>query len=162
MSREIATLLIESDQFNFDYSHFLPWHKGQCAKFHGHSSKISVAVTGYCDDKGMLVDFADLKSIIKETLVKYDHKIFVPEYTVLNEHDEMIEIAFVSARGKHRLDLPISEVFKIPKDSTVENLSRIIANDLLQAFPASVIRIEVKMYEGIGKSALVSCSNGHS
>lgn len=61
--------------FTFDSAHRLPWHKGKCFDLHGHTYKLEVTVEGPLDKNGIVIDFGDLKKIVKkEILDKYDHK----------------------------------------------------------------------------------------
>lgn len=66
--------------FMFEASHHLPHYVGACHNLHGHSYKLEVTVGGGIrrstkDPKcGMIIDFKDLKEIVKEVAVdKYDH-----------------------------------------------------------------------------------------
>lgn len=69
--------------FSFDAAHFLPNHKGKCSNMHGHTYKLEVTVmrnNGQLmdegSDEGMVIDFSDLKSIVKsEVIDKVDHKV---------------------------------------------------------------------------------------
>lgn len=69
--------------FNFDSAHFLPNHKGKCSSMHGHTYRLEVTVIreegkliDIGSDEGMVIDFADLKEIVKdEVLDKMDHKV---------------------------------------------------------------------------------------
>lgn len=66
--------------FEFEASHHLPHYDGACHNIHGHSYKLEVTVSGQVsknenDPKcGMIIDFKDLKAIVKSVAVdKYDH-----------------------------------------------------------------------------------------
>lgn len=66
--------------FEFEACHWLPYYKGACNNLHGHSYKLEVTVQGEpIEDTenpsyGMIMDFKDLKNIVKEVAVdKYDH-----------------------------------------------------------------------------------------
>lgn len=69
--------------FTFDAAHFLPSHKGKCANMHGHTYRLDVTVvrehgklSNHGSDEGMVIDFADLKAIVKaEVIDKLDHKV---------------------------------------------------------------------------------------
>lgn len=68
-----------SKQFRFEAAHQLPDHDGKCKRLHGHSWVGYVEVSGARlhesgSKSGMLVDFADLKSIISDMVDEYlDH-----------------------------------------------------------------------------------------
>lgn len=149
-------LILEDDRFNFDYSHFLPWHTSQCASLHGHSSVITVMLRGEPDATGMVVDFGEAKRVVKDVLGRFDHKLIAPASTVMGPPDThgTLEIAFATAAGPHRLFLPATEVAVIASDATVEYLSALLAEGILQALPANVQRVMVRMFEGVGKSAM--------
>ncbi len=57
----------------FDSAHFLPNHP-KCGKVHGHTYKVEVEVEGELRD-GMVIDFEDLKAILREIVSKFDHKL---------------------------------------------------------------------------------------
>ncbi len=81
-------------QFNFETGHALYGYDGKCRNVHGHSYKLSVTVIGQpiTDTThvklGMVIDFTDLKKIVKEEIVdKFDHA------TVFNKNTPHIELA---------------------------------------------------------------------
>ncbi len=81
-------------QFNFETGHALYGYDGKCRNVHGHSYKLSVTVIGtpITDTThvklGMVIDFGDLKKIVKEEIVdKFDHA------TVFNKNTPHIELA---------------------------------------------------------------------
>ncbi len=66
-------------EFRFEAAHRLPSHDGKCARLHGHSWRGLVVVEGdqlhtRGSKAGMLVDFADVSTPVKEMVDKYlDH-----------------------------------------------------------------------------------------
>ena len=81
-------------QFNFETGHALYGYDGKCKNVHGHSYKLSVTVSGQpiTDNTnvkfGMVIDFSDLKKIVKEEIVDlFDHA------TVFNKNTPHIELA---------------------------------------------------------------------
>src|SRR5680860_794068 len=81
-------------QFNFETGHALYGYDGKCRNVHGHSYKLSVTVIGtpITDTSnvklGMVIDFGDLKKIVREEIVdKFDHA------TVFNKNTPHIELA---------------------------------------------------------------------
>ena len=66
-------------QFRFEAAHVLPHHGGKCARLHGHSYRLEVALRGALredgPDRGMVMDFADLKTVVKaEVIERLDHR----------------------------------------------------------------------------------------
>jgi len=55
-----------------DCAHMLPGHP-KCGQLHGHTYTVEVVVEGETRD-GMVLDFADLRSRIRQVLAPYDHR----------------------------------------------------------------------------------------
>ena len=105
-------------QFSFETGHALYGYDGKCKNVHGHSYKLSVTVTGepISDNSnvkfGMVIDFGDLKKIVKEEIVDlFDHA------TVFNKNTPHVELAKeLQDRGHHVLLVdyqPTSEMMVI-------------------------------------------------
>lgn len=90
-------------QFSFETGHALYGYDGKCKNVHGHSYKLFVTVIGSpIEDSnnvkyGMVIDFTDLKKIVKEEVVDvFDHA------TVFNKNTPHIELANeLKDRGHH-------------------------------------------------------------
>lgn len=70
--------------FTFETAHVLYNYDGKCKNMHGHSYKLFVSVKGNpINDlenpkNGMVVDFGDIKKIVKEEIVDvWDHAVLV-------------------------------------------------------------------------------------
>ena len=81
-------------QFSFETGHALFGYDGKCRNVHGHSYKLSVTVIGtpITDTShvklGMVIDFGDLKKIVKEDIEDvFDHA------TVFNKNTPHVELA---------------------------------------------------------------------
>ena len=57
-----------------DSAHFLPGHT-KCGNLHGHTYKVEVIIEGE-NKSGMIMDFADLKDTLRDTLQQFDHRLF--------------------------------------------------------------------------------------
>ena len=70
--------------FLFDAAHMLPNYDGLCKNIHGHTYKLEIGVSGSINlHSGMVVDFAQLKQLVQDSICKYlDH-------TYLNEVDQV-------------------------------------------------------------------------
>ncbi|RXG18016.1 6-pyruvoyltetrahydropterin/6-carboxytetrahydropterin synthase [Leeuwenhoekiella aestuarii] len=105
-------------QFSFETGHALYGYDGKCRNVHGHSYKLSVTVIGtpISDTQnvkfGMVIDFGDLKKIVKGEIVDvFDHA------TVFNKNTPHVELAKeLSDRGHNVLLVdyqPTSEMMVI-------------------------------------------------
>lgn len=69
-------------EFDFEMAHALDCHDGKCHNIHGHTYGLSVTFIGKPIDKpgmpkdGMVIDFSDIKKIVKENVVDvFDHAL---------------------------------------------------------------------------------------
>lgn len=104
--------------FTFETGHALYGYDGKCRNVHGHSYKLSVTVVGVPINDvnhvkfGMVIDFSDLKKIVKEEIVDvFDHA------TVFNKHTPHVELAKELENRGHNVLLvdyqPTSEMMVI-------------------------------------------------
>lgn len=113
----------------FDMGHRLPNHNGKCQSLHGHTYKVEVTIDGpICTipnaaDEGMVIDFTDVKNLLRQELNKLDHKFLLHD-------DDPYAPALAGLPG----------VVRVPFVPTAEN----IAQALLNALPAAS---HVKLWE---------------
>jgi 6-pyruvoyltetrahydropterin/6-carboxytetrahydropterin synthase len=79
------TVIRITKEFEFEAAHALEGYDGPCRNIHGHSYRLSVTVSGVpvadpdSPKKGMVMDFKDLKKIVKENIVDlFDHALVMP------------------------------------------------------------------------------------
>lgn len=67
--------------FHFEAAHFLPGHRGKCARLHGHSYKLEVTLRGPVkdapgeSDHGMVMDFSEVAEVVKHVVIeRLDHQ----------------------------------------------------------------------------------------
>jgi|TARA_B100001093_G_scaffold387708_1_gene373744 6-pyruvoyltetrahydropterin/6-carboxytetrahydropterin synthase len=105
-------------QFSFETGHALYGHDGKCKNIHGHSYRLNVTLFGtpIVDESspkfGMIMDFSDLKKIVKETVVTpFDHS------TIFNKNTPHSKLAEDLKSSGHKVVLvnyqPTSEMLVI-------------------------------------------------
>jgi len=78
---------------SFAAGHALRNYKGKCENVHGHNFKVQVRIEGQkLDEAGMLVDFIDIKTLMREVIERLDHQFLneVPPFDVINPSAENI------------------------------------------------------------------------
>ncbi len=128
-------------QFSFETGHALYGYDGKCKNVHGHSYKLSVTVIGkpIVDRSnvkfGMVIDFTDLKKIVKEEIVdQFDHA------TVFNETTPHIELAKeLKTRGHH--------VILVDYQPTSENMVIDFAQRIKNRLPVGITLFSLKLQE---------------
>ena len=68
-----------SKEFTFDASHHLHCYEGKCKNLHGHTYRVIFGLSGFVDERGLMIDFSDIKEIWKN-----DIEIFL-DHQYLNE-----------------------------------------------------------------------------
>ncbi|WP_284644912.1 6-carboxytetrahydropterin synthase QueD [Paenibacillus silviterrae] len=67
--------VLVSKEFTFDSAHHLHCYEGKCQSLHGHTYKLQVVMRGKVDERGITIDFADIKRIAKERVIdRLDHR----------------------------------------------------------------------------------------
>jgi 6-pyruvoyltetrahydropterin/6-carboxytetrahydropterin synthase len=87
--------------FKFETAHSLVGYDGLCKNIHGHSYELLVTIAGYpIEEKdhpklGMVMDFGDLKKIVKKIIVEpFDHALVLRSdvsNTLVNELEKHYE-----------------------------------------------------------------------
>jgi len=112
--------------FTFETGHALHNYDGKCKNIHGHSFNLFVTVIGQpisdMDNVkfGMVIDFGDLKKIVKEEIVdQFDHA------TIFNKNTPHVELAKVLKEEGHHIILvdyqPTSEMMVIDFAKKIKN-----------------------------------------
>jgi len=103
-------------EFKFETAHALKGYDGLCKHIHGHSYELLVSIIGEpiqnenSPKLGMVMDFGDLKKIVKEEVVaKMDHSL------VLNEKGS-------KAEALKKSDEMFERVLTVPYQPTSENM----------------------------------------
>jgi 6-pyruvoyltetrahydropterin/6-carboxytetrahydropterin synthase len=132
--------------YDFEMAHALWNYDGLCKNIHGHTYKLYVTVIGepISDPNnqkfGMVVDFGDLKKIVKTEIVdKLDHSLAIYEKS---PHEKLLELGDMYQRH-----------FVFDFQPTCENLVIWIAEKISPLLPIGVELKKVKLYETASSSA---------
>lgn len=127
--------------FDFETAHALYGYDGKCKNIHGHSYQLFVTVIGTpINDlnhvkNGMVLDFGDLKHIVKSEIVDvFDHA------TVLNEKSPHKELA-------EKIKGHSPKVILVDYQPTSENMLIDFAGRIQKKLPNSVTLHSLKLYE---------------
>ncbi|HBK82306.1 MAG TPA: 6-carboxytetrahydropterin synthase QueD [Flavobacterium sp.] len=128
-------------QFSFETGHALYGYDGKCKNVHGHSYKLFVTVIGKpITEKahvklGMVIDFTDLKKIVREEIVDlFDHA------TVFNKNTPHVELANeLKKRGHH--------VILVDYQPTSENMIIDFASKIKSRLPQNIQLHSLKLQE---------------
>lgn len=114
---------------SFDSAHFLKGYAGKCAHIHGHRWRIICEVRSeHLHEegqlRGMVVDFKDIKTALKDLADRFDHKLVYESgtlkvatvETLLDEGFDLLEVPFrptAECLSKHFYDLLKADGFDV-------------------------------------------------
>ncbi|MBX6395435.1 MAG: 6-carboxytetrahydropterin synthase QueD [Alicyclobacillaceae bacterium] len=79
-------------QFTFDAAHRLEAYEGKCAELHGHTYRLEVEIKGLPDERGLVVDFNEIKSLVDRVVLRhFDHR-YLNELVAFNTTAENLVI----------------------------------------------------------------------
>ncbi|MDH2924591.1 preQ(0) biosynthesis protein QueD [Nicoletella semolina] len=122
-------------EFSFDMAHMLDGHDGKCQNLHGHTYKLQVEISGDLHlagaKRGMVMDYADLKAIVKTHILDpMDHAYL---YDLHSEKECRIAQLLIELNSK---------VYGIPHRTTAEEMAKYMFNKLEQVgLAVSLIRL---------------------
>ena len=102
----------------FSSAHQLRGYKGKCENIHGHNWRVILSVQGeVLNEIGLLIDFNDLKGILKEITGYLDHKNLndIEPFTTVNPSSENIA-EFIAVKVQE-------EIYKIDDRLNVESVT---------------------------------------
>jgi 6-pyruvoyltetrahydropterin/6-carboxytetrahydropterin synthase len=123
----IATITRE---FHFEMGHTLQDHPGKCKRLHGHSYRLEVSAESLLDDRGMVMDFADLKSVVGRCIGELDH---------------MFMICDQDPRALALYQLDPDSIVLVPYPPTAENICHRLRSEIRELLPKQ--NVHVKLWE---------------
>lgn len=137
------SVLSVTKDFSWDMAHMLAEHTGLCKNVHGHTYKMQVTVAGknamiqHEENNpagGMVVDFKELKEIVKDVIVdKVDHAFMTNKFTTCPVEKE-IQTALWSAGLK---------TYDVDYRPTAENMAIHFARIIQTAFIARQVSYQL-------------------
>lgn len=129
-------------RFHFEMAHALFEYDGMCRNIHGHSYNLQVTLLGEPKNEpghpkdGMVMDFAELKEIVKSEIVnRFDHSLMVNNQ--------------VPDSQKELLQKTTNRMILVDFQPTTENIVSYIAEILQQHLPKNVSLFSIRLYETV-------------
>ena len=124
-------------RIEFDAGHRVIGHKHKCKHLHGHRYVLEITASSEeLDDLGMVVDFGELKSVMKEWIdLNFDHNI------ILHADDENLGSFIANYTGQN--------IYYLKANPTAENIALHLKRDII---PKLFIKnsfqiIKIKLFE---------------
>ena len=136
----MASIIRVTKEFSFEMAHVLWNYDGPCRNVHGHSYRLFVTLSGKPFEEpdnpknGMVIDFSDLKKIVKREIVDvFDHSVVVSR-KFDKEKTEMFSKLF-------------GNTVLVDYQPTCENLVSDFAARIISHLPSGVKLHSLKLYE---------------
>jgi len=136
----MASVIRVTKEFGFEMAHVLWNYDGPCRNVHGHSYRLFVTLSGVPSDEydnpknGMVIDFSDLKKIVKKEIINvFDHSVVVSR-----RHEKEKIKMFRNLFGNTVL---------VDYQPTCENLVSDFADRIIPNLPSGVKLFSLKLYE---------------
>ena len=162
------SITIEKDYLKFSAAHFLIFPDGTAERLHGHNYKVFVEVHTQLDDHGLVINFKEIKPLIKELVDELDEHLLLPgQHPVLTcerRDDGTSEVRY----QERRYMIPSDEIIVLPVTNTsAENLAGYLAETLLERMSQRFegVRVEslrVGVEETEGQRGNVTLSDPYS
>jgi 6-pyruvoyltetrahydropterin/6-carboxytetrahydropterin synthase len=136
----MTSIIRVTKEFSFEMAHALWNYDGPCRNVHGHSYRLFVTLYGKpLEEKdnpknGMVIDFSDLKNIVKKEIVDvFDHSVVVSRYFD-KEKTDMFSALF-------------GNTVLVDYQPTCENLVSDFAGRIARLLPVGIGLHSLKLYE---------------
>ncbi len=158
---ESWSISVQKDYLKFSAAHFLIFADGTAERLHGHNYKVFVEVSSELDEHGLVLNFKDIKPLIRELVDELDEHLLIP-----GEHAELVaELSGESMEIRYRdrrYTIPVQEVIVLPINNTsAENLAGYLGRRLHQRLvedfhDVSLARLVVGVEETPGQRGTVT------
>ncbi len=144
---------VSGSDLRFSAAHFIynPFFK---EPLHGHNYGVEVEVTGNLGDDGFVVNFLDLKELVRRVIGELDHRVMLPTgnplLKVTGDPSVGRGISVVCSGGEEYF-FPSRDVVLLPvKDTSAEELARYLASKIwaiLREHRVNVQGVLTRVYE---------------
>jgi 6-pyruvoyltetrahydropterin/6-carboxytetrahydropterin synthase len=136
----MSPLIRVTKEFPFEMAHVLWGYDGPCKNVHGHSYRLFVTISGFPSKdphnpkNGMVIDFGDLKKIVRNEIVSlFDHTVVLSD-KIDREKTELFKKLF-------------GNTVLVSYQPTCENLVADFATRILPKLPSGVTLHSLRLYE---------------
>jgi len=128
-ARKEFKVSVSKDNLVFAAAHFITFAGHRCETLHGHNYRTRVIVEGGLDPEAHYVlDFAELKHLMKRLTDEIDHKVLLPLQNPKIQVREEGDSVAVAVAGRPRYVFPRGDCALLPiPNTTVEMLAQYLA-----------------------------------
>ena len=152
---------VQKDYLKFSAAHFLIFPDGTAERLHGHNYRVWVRVETALDEHGLVVNFKEIKPVIRELCEELDEHVLIPGRHPVLTCDSLSDGTSEIRYRDRRYVIPTDEIVLLPiTNSSAENLAGWLAEELRERmrvrFPNhGAMAIEVGVEETSGQRGVV-------
>lgn len=145
--------------FNFACAHFLIFDDGSREPLHGHNYSLECKATTHENLKqDMVMDFLDIKPIIRELCNEIDHRLILPKNHRYLRFETKNLFTYLYLKDNLEFMLPTKDILFLPiQNTSAERLAyyftQKIEEKILEKFGLSFEMMEVSIEETPGQAA---------
>ena len=148
---------VRVEGIRFDAAHFATFG-GECEPLHGHSYEVAVEVEGALGEDGWVIDFRELRHILRRIVSGLDHRFLLQRKSRLIEIEEGSPNWAIRTPTGLSYAFPASDVVALPIDnSTAERLAEWFTGRVWEEIKArnaqNVAAIAIEVSEGPAQKA---------
>lgn len=94
---ETYTVRVTKDYLVFCAAHFISYERTQCERLHGHNYRVEARVTAPLDENALVLDFIELKRILRLLTNELDHQVILPrnnDLLAIEESEDSVAVRF--------------------------------------------------------------------
>ncbi|MBF0365997.1 MAG: 6-pyruvoyl tetrahydropterin synthase family protein [Oligoflexia bacterium] len=159
-------ICLYKESFHFSSAHFVIYSKERRELLHGHNYAVRLKLSTNTLEQDMVLDFDDLKPLIKQLCSSLDHKTLLPTYNreLSIVEDPLCAANFLLKVGESSFSLPKHDTLLLPLPNiTAERLAAYIGEELIKLlskmsvaahlFANSESSLAIEVEESLGQSA---------
>lgn len=149
---------VSKEYLGFSAAHFITYRGHQCETLHGHNYRARITLEGTLMEDQYVMDFGDVKRIVKRICDDLDHRMLLPLHNPLLALD--IDERTVSVCYGERCYLfPRDDVVLLPiPNTTAEMLAQHICGQVIHELDHLGVQhlaaIEIEVEESFGQAAI--------
>lgn len=149
----LTTLAMGRAEFGFYAAHLAIYH-GEVEPLHGHTFQVTARVSGELDDGGMVAEFSELRSAVRDAVAPLRRRTLVPGKAPELEITPELDSLSITV-GRKRYLLPTEDVTVLPLvNTTLEAISGYLLGRMLPHLQtAGLVAVELEVSEGPGTAA---------
>jgi 6-pyruvoyl-tetrahydropterin synthase len=140
-----TTVEVGRGEFGFSAAH-AGVHDGEFEPLHGHTYQVTLWLFGVPGDGGMLIDFGEIKTALREAIAPLRRRTMMPgrapEVLITSENNTLSIVA-----GRKRYVLPVDDVVVLPMvNTTTEAIAGYLLERVLpclHGYGLSTVQLEV-------------------